>query len=211
MPVKRLVMIMGFQRSGTTALFNTLSTASGVSARHEHPDDEIYAQYELRPEVEIRPVLHSLPGTVLLKPVKESAKRSPLEVAEEFGDYDLTIVWLYRDPVNVYQSWQRKGWVKKVVPNGFGYHWVRRNARCLDSIAALGERLVIVRYEDLVSQPACVDALAERLGFVVRSTLQADSNAGRVHLPAEVQETIDGATRGMLARLDDARSIRPLA
>ena len=83
MPAKRLVMILGFQRSGTTALFNTLASASGVSPRHEHADDDVYDDYFLRPESQVRPVLSALPGMVLLKPVRESRRRSPLEIAEE--------------------------------------------------------------------------------------------------------------------------------
>ena len=91
MPATRLVMILGFQRSGTTALFDTLASAPGVSPRHEHADDDLYDDYFLRPEPQIRSVLAALPGTVLLKPVRESRRRSPLEVAKEYRDYDLSI------------------------------------------------------------------------------------------------------------------------
>lgn len=204
MPAKRLVMIMGFQRSGTTATFRTLATAPGVSPRNEHADDDIYDQYFLRPEPEIRPLLAALPGTVLLKPVRESRRRSPLEVAEEYRDYALSMIWLYRDPVNVYWSWLQMGWLKWH-PKG----WVARNQKCLDSLAALGDKLIVVRYEDLVASPACVEALAMRLGFTVESTLRADSNAGRILVAADVQQQIDAATRSMLEKLDNARSIRP--
>ena len=209
MPAKRLVMIMGFQRSGTTALFDTLASAPGVSPRHEHADDDLYDDYFLRPEPQIGPVLAALPGTVLLKPVRESRRRSPLEVAEEYHDYDLTMIWLYRDPVNVYQSWLEKQWVTN--PEGIGQHWVSRNKKCLASRAALGDTLLIVRYEDLVASPASVAALAGRLGLVVESTLRADSNAGRTHVAAVDQQAIDAATRATLEQLDNARSIRPPA
>lgn len=137
MPAKRLVMIMGFQRSGTTALFDTLASAPGVSPRHEHADDDIYDDYFLRPEPDVRPVLMALPGTVLLKRVRESRRRSPLEVAEEHHDYDLTIIWPYRDPVNVYRSWVEKFWVKSR-PQGMGQQWVTRNEYCLASRTVLG-------------------------------------------------------------------------
>ena len=209
MPAKRLVMIMGFQRSGTTALFDTLASAPGVSPRHEHADDDLYDDYFLRPEPQIGPVLAALPGTVLLKPVRESRRRSPLEVAEEYRDYDLTMIWLYRDPVNVYQSWLEKQWVTN--PEGIGQHWVSRNKKCLASRAALGDTLLIVRYEDLVASPASVAALAGRLGLVVESTLRADSNAGRTRVAAVDQQAIDAVTRATLEQLDNARSIRPPA
>ena len=207
MSVKRLVMIMGVQRSGTTALYSALAAATGVTGRNEHPDDQIYENYYLRPEPEVRATLAALPGTVILKPVRESMRRSPQEVAEEYADYDLTIVWSYRDPVNVYHSWVVKGWVQNYP--GFTSVWLRRNRSCLEAREALGDRLVVVRYEDLVSHPSCCDALAATLGLAIRPEFRADSNLGRVSLPAEVQSTIDGQTRATLARLDAARTIRP--
>ena len=209
MPATRLVMILGFQRSGTTALFKTLASAPGVSPRHEHADDDIYDDYFLRPEPQIRSVLAALPGTVLLKPVRESRRRSPLEVAEEYRDYDLSMIWLYRDPVNVYHSWLEKQWVTN--PEGIGQHWVSRNKKCLASQAALGDTLLIVRYEDLVTSAASVAALAGRLGLTVESTLRADSNAGRTRVAAVDQQAIDAVTRATLEQLDNARSIRPPA
>jgi hypothetical protein len=208
MRAKRLVMILGFQRSGTTAMFETLASSPGVSPRHEAADDDIYDDYFLRPESQIRPLLAALPGTVLLKPVRESRRRSPLEVATEYSDYDLSIIWLYRDPVNVFQSWLEKGWVKSM-PQEFASHWMTRNEGCLDSRGALGDTLIMVRYEDLVAHPACVEDLAGRLGLAVQSTLRADRNAGRACVAADVQEKIDAVTGATLATLDNARSIRP--
>ena len=208
MPAKRLVMIVGVQRSGTTALFHTLASAPGVSPRHEAADDDLYDDYFLRPEPRIRPILAALPGTVLLKPVRESHRRSPVEIAEEYRDYDLSMIWLYRDPVNVYRSWFEKGWVT-CRPRGIGRHWATRNEKCLDSLAALGDKLIVVRYEDLAASPACVEALAGRLGFAVRSTLRADRNAGRSVVAAADQEEIDAVTSDTLRRLDNARSILP--
>ena len=147
---------------------------------------------------------------MLLKPVRESRRRSPLEVATEYSDYDLSIIWLYRDPVNVYRSWLEKGWVKSM-PQEFASHWMTRNEGCLDSRGALGDTLIMVRYEDLVAHPACVEDLAGRLGLAVQSTLRADRNVGRTCLPADVQEKIDAVTRATLVTLDTARSIRPPA
>ena len=209
MPAKRLVMILGFQRSGTTAMFETLASSPGVSPRHEEADDDIYDDYFLRPESQIRPLLAALPGTVLLKPVRESRRRSPLEVATEYSDYDLSIIWLYRDPVNVFQSWLEKGWVKSM-PQEFASHWMTRNEGCLDSRDALGDTLIMVRYEDLVAHPACMEDLAGRLGLAVQSTLRADRNVGRTCLPADVQEKIDTLTCTTVEELDNARSIRPI-
>lgn len=209
MPAKRLVMIMGVQRSGTTALYDGLAAAPGVTGRNEHPNDDLFDDYFLRPEPELRAALAALQGTVVMKPVRESQRRSPREVAEEYRDYDLTIVWPYRDPVNVYHSWVVKGWIKQ--PHGFINRWLMRNEACLGTREALGERLVVVRYEDLVAHPSCGEALAATLGLVHGPSFRADSNLGRTSVPADVQATIDGMTHDTLARLDAARTVRPPA
>lgn len=208
---KRLVMIMGVQRSGTTALFEALATAPGVTARNESPDDEIYVDYFLRPESEIRDVLGSLPGTVLLKPVRESEVRSPRAVAAEYAAYDLRIVWLYRDPVNVFDSYVRRGWrtAQWVSARAFANEWQRRNATAVADATAGGVPLVVIRYEDLCFEPRLMPRLAKRLGLVVNTRFGADSAIGRQRQPEPVRRMIDGYTAEVRSRLDHLRAIRP--
>lgn len=208
MSKKRLIMIMGVQRSGTTALFQTLATSPAVTGRTEHVDDDIYDDYDLRPEPVIRQVLHALPGVVLLKPVNESKRRSPWAVAEEYAAYDVQIIWLYRDPVNVFRSFVERGWARGGHQR-FARSWVARNQLAIDSLGPMGKRLLVVRYEDIVSEPACVVSLAERLGVSVRSCLRADSQLGRKHLPQDVQDQIASDAAAMLAMLHAARAVTP--
>jgi hypothetical protein len=205
---KPLIMIMGVQRSGTSALFNTLASAPGLTGRTEHVGDAIYDDFDLRPEPEIRQVLHSLPGTILLKPVNESKRRAPWAVAEEYAGYELRIIWIYRDPVNVFCSFLQKGWGRGGCQK-FADSWVARNQLAIESIEPLGDRFLVVRYEDIVSNPGCVAALADRLGLSVRSCLRADSQLGRQHLAPEIQAKMQTRTADMPAKLDAARSITP--
>lgn len=208
---KSLIMIMGVQRSGTTALFDILASAPGVSARQETAGDEIYDDYFLRPQPEIREILHAFPGTVLLKPVRESERRSPLQVAEEYRDYDLRIVWLYRDPVNVFHSYVRRGWFEASPAHAvwFAKEWSQRNAEAVDSAGPLGKRLLVVCYEDLTANRFFVTALAKLLGLQVGKGLERDSSGGRISLSQEIQSLIDDnttITRGMLERRRSIRS-----
>lgn len=208
-PRKSLIMILGVQRSGTTALFETLAESPGVVPRHESHWDEIYDNYFLRPEPEIRAFLHALPGTVLLKPVRETERRTPLQVAEDYRDYDLRIIWLYRDPVNVFASYVQRGWsqVSPVDADTFAIHWVRRNLDALAASGPLRERLLMVSYEDLTSHRSLVMDLAARLGLTVRTPLRGDSASGRRSLPREIQDLIDGETFSVRDRLDRQRSL----
>lgn len=207
---KRLIMIMGVQRSGTTAFSETLATDRSIHLRGEHPNDEIYDHFFLRPEPEIRSVLARIEGTPVLKPVRESQRRSPEEVAAEYAGYDLRIVWLYRDPINVYRSWREKGWAQQVAqPQAFIAMWCRRNLKALRSRKALRNRLVLVRYEDLAESPRYVQAIGEALGLSIQSTLRADRGADGRDLPPGHHEAIALGCASTLARLDAARSIAP--
>ncbi len=200
-------MIMGVQRSGTTALFEALAAADGVTARQESAGDEIYADYFLRPEPEIRGTLHALPGTVLLKPVRESEARSPWAVAREYAGYDLQIVWLYRDPVNVFDSYVRRGWASSDPQSidGFVHMWIERNAAALASASELGDRLVVVRSEDLVSDPVNLVLCADALRISVATMFGADSALGRTRQPEACRMAIDERTSWVRAELDQLR------
>ena len=208
---KRLVMVTGVQRSGTTAVFGELSRSPGVSARDESIDDPLYREYYLRPEPQIRGLLDALPGTVLLKPVRETVRRPLLAVSDEYDDYDLRLIWLYRDPVNVFASWVQKGWTKDVPDRvvAFAYHWCRRNESALAAAATLGPRLVIVNYEDLCSARALLPRLARLVGLSSKGSLRTDGRGGRRKLAPSTQATLDAMTRDVRRALDDARSLRP--
>jgi len=210
-PRKKLVMIMGVQRSGTTALFDILAEAPGVSPRQESAGDDIYDDYFLRPEPEIRGILHSLPGTVLLKPVRESERRSPREVAEEYREYDLRIIWLYRDPVNVFHSYVRRGWCddSSVAAYSFGVEWSKRNRAATAAAEKLGDRLLVVSYDDLTTHRPLVLALAEALGLRTTRLLQGDSSGGRRMLPGEMQRVLEDRTEVVRRGLETRRAIRP--
>jgi hypothetical protein len=206
----RLIMIMGVQRSGTTAFSETLATDRSIHLRGERPDDDIYDDFFLRPEPEIRPVLARIGGTLVLKPVRESKRRAPHEVAAEYADYDLRIVWLHRNPCNVYRSWREQGWAQQASqPQTFIGMWCRRNLKALESREALGDRLMFVRYEDLAESPQYVQSIGEALGLSIQSTLRADRGADGRDLPPGHHEAIELGCASTLARLDAARSIAP--
>lgn len=210
-PSKKLIMIMGVQRSGTTALFDILAEAQDVSPREESAGDEIYDDYFLRPEPEIRDLLHALPGTVLLKPVRESERRLPLEVAEEFRDYDLRIIWLYRDPVNVFHSYVRRGWSgdSRAFSCGFASQWSSRNQAAVAAAKRLGDRLLVVNYEDLTTHRTLVFDLAESLGLRTTGVLRGDSDRGRKTLPEDIQRLLEERTEVVRKALDGMRAVRP--
>jgi cytochrome P450 len=202
-------MIMGVQRSGTTALFETLATAPGLTSYHEAADDAVYFDYYLRPEPKIRALLQAAPGSVLLKPVRESELRSLHSLLDEYAAYDLQIIWLYRDPVNVLYSYERLGWAGPDTFETLSWKWVARNQATMEARPKAQSHLTIVRYEDLLRDPALIHTLAHRFDLKVQSTLETDSNAGRKRMSVEAQKAIDQITATTLLQLDQMRSVRP--
>src|SRR5207302_6464742 len=106
-----LIMVMGAQRSGTNVLFDSLATDRTLSAFPEDIDSAFYCNFRLRPLPELAALIERAPGRILLKPISETGTRSRVEVAEEYRSYPLHFVWIYRVPVNVFNSMRRERWL----------------------------------------------------------------------------------------------------
>ncbi len=204
-------MVMGVQRSGTTALFDALCHG-GVTAFQESRDDDIYDNYYLRPEAELRALFEEIPGPVLLKPINETFRRSVGAVFVEYRAYDLHIVWIYRDPVNATHSIQMFGFdVASSTLQELAQQWKRRNQSVLDALHRYSSRITIVRYEDLASCPSMAIALSARLGIGALLNFRGDSGDGRRDMAPEQQMLVDDVTRTTRACMDAARGVLPVA
>src|SRR5437870_650391 len=106
-----LIMVMGVQRSGTSVLYDSLKTDRTLTAFPEDIDSAFYCNFRLRPVSELAPVIERGPARILLKPISETGTRSLAKVAEEYRSYPLHFVWIYRDPVNVFDSMRREKWL----------------------------------------------------------------------------------------------------
>ena len=204
----RLVLVMGVQRSGTNALFKSLTSDPSVLGVNEAPDSAFFQDVLLRPEPELRPHLLAHAGPVVLKPISETNRRSVAAVLDELAAYDPLVAWIYRDPVHCFQShverWQ--GFRDRAAE--FAAHWSERNRLALQALATHGERIAIVRYEDLVEDPQVFAGLCDWLGVPGSYLFRADRGRGRQAQPAEVQAVIDQGTAEVRAALDEARSLR---
>src|SRR5437773_3231729 len=149
-----LIMVMGAQRSGTNVLFGSLATDRTLSAFPEDIDSAFYCNFLLRPLSELAALIERAPGRILLKPISETARRSLGEVAEEYRSYPLRFVWIYRDPVNVFDSMRRERWIaaEDIDRPAHILGWRKRNDYALEFQQQNPEQIAIVRYEDL-----CVD------------------------------------------------------
>jgi hypothetical protein len=207
---KRIIMVMGVQRSGTNVLFQSLSASPGVSAFNESEDNPFFASWYLKPVNEVRRAVEEYPGVIVLKPITETRARSVAEVLTEFREFDVQVVWLYRDPVNVYYSHITKwDYYRQSGPGRFVAEWNRRNRSVIDAAQYFRNRILIVRYEDLIDDPAVFEGLCRALKLDGEYEFWADSQAGRKNLQADVQRTLDEGTRRILLALHEIRSFLP--
>jgi len=207
---KQLIMVMGAQRSGTTALFRSLALDRALTSFDESAEDALYYLYRLRPVRETAPILNAAPGAVLLKPITETFYHSLEELKTEYANYALKFVWIYRDPVNVLHSMSRKGWLPCALESEPGAStWVARNQLALRFQKDHPAAIAIVHYEDLVSDPKIFGSLCKSLDVNGAPVFREDRGSGRSDLPLSVQRAIEAATGATLRALDSARSFRP--
>jgi len=212
----KVIMVMGNQRSGTNALFRSLSGVSAKGSVHETPSlvvvnedvsNPLFDDYFLRPAREVRPWIMALDRPLIMKPISETKTRTALEVAEEYADFDLKVACIYRDPVNVFYS-TLMHWPTMNKPKNFVKNWKMRNIKLLDLCRSRPDISALVRYEDLVKDRYVFKALCGFLGITGAYMFRKDSNAGRKNLTGDVIGYIDREAGGFLGLMDKAKTYR---
>lgn len=101
--IKKLIFVIGYQRSGTNALFYSLSEDKTFKSFNESSNSLIMKNWTLRSERITR--LSFRPNTnVLVKPISENYIRTTHDIYKEYWNYDLFMIFILRDPVNIYFS-----------------------------------------------------------------------------------------------------------
>jgi len=201
---KKLLMVMGYQRSGTNALFDSIDRGGGCIPMVDVEQSEIYDQFDLRPEPKIRDILRAATFPVLLKPVNETKKRSIEDVLNEYKEYEVKIVYIYRDPVHVFGS-QVTLWPQFDDVEEFIYLWNKRNGCALNLPLAWKENLAIVSYTDLISDPQVFSKVCMFLGVPGKYLFRRDQKLGS-QLPDEIQKKIETGTKDTWNALEASRT-----
>jgi hypothetical protein len=206
--MQRLLMIMGIQRSGTNALFNSFSKAGHCVPLLDTDQSDIYDQYYLRPEPILRPFLSDHAKPILLKPVNETKKRSIDAVFEEYRGYDLRVLYIYRDPVNAFFS-QIEMWPEYNDVTEFVQQWNERNLYAINLSPEWKHKFAIVKYQDLSEDPKVFDQACQFFGIQGTYLFRADKNRGRERLTPSIRKQIEDGTRSMLQQMDERRAFLP--
>jgi hypothetical protein len=199
----KIIMVMGVQRSGTNVLRESFGKDPAINDFNESADSELFQDWKLRPEKEIRPVLQRLGGPILTKPISETKFRSIDDVMKEFCDYDVWISWIYRDPINVYYSqiikWEM---VKNRGVDSFINDWNRRNQSILAALQSYSSKIAIVQYENLISHPELFRGLCSFFGINGKYLFRGDSLGGLKNLSDEMKAKITRGTADILTELN---------
>jgi hypothetical protein len=201
----RLVMIIGFQRSGTNALFDSLAAAREIVAFNEDTDSAVFENFFLRPEPEIRGLLHQA-KTVLLKPISETKRRSITELLREYEDYDVKIIHIHRDPVNTFYS---TSVLWPTTAEEFIEIWNSRNSSIFEIPEEEKKNVVFVKYEDMILDPEVFYQAARFAGIRGKYRFHEDSHAGEKNVSREIAVRIEEGTRDVWLRLEQARTFLP--
>jgi len=203
-----LIFIMGVQRSGTNALFRSLR-GGAVAAYNEAHTSAVFESMLLRPEPEVRDVLSNHHGPVLIKAISEIKRRSLADVFDAYSAYDLKVVWIYRDPVNCYASHIERWTEFRGRESAFVESWCARNRLVLDMLPSHGDRIVLVRYRDLIEDIQLIKNVGNFLGIRGRYRFRTDSNKGREVLSETRVRTLIEGTQEVWDELQELRSFAP--
>ncbi|MBD3245631.1 MAG: hypothetical protein GF333_01295 [Candidatus Omnitrophica bacterium] len=222
----KLVMVSGIQRSGTSVLYYTLLNGKTCCGYEEAIDSELFKDWNLKPESQIRECLQNSEKPVLIKMPNATADHRINQILEEFHAYTVYLVWIYRDPVNVCYStlehYRHRTDAKQAfydsiarypdplaAIDGFIEQWRERNRQVIDALSLSAQNIFVVKYEDLVEDPGVVAALCRHLGIAFRYNFRPDSNAGYTYLPEDVCRKIARMTADVWCQLDECRHFTP--
>ena len=175
---KHVVFVLGCQRSGTTMLLATLNESAQIDVYYES-DERAFESFRLRERDVVEPLIASSTATaVALKPICDS-HLAPELLSAYAGSKG---IWIYRDYRDVANSalakwgndavdflrWGsrqrglsqetldrvRRVWRPGIAPHeAFALFWYQRNHLFFDLDLANDPRVLLVRYENLVTKP----------------------------------------------------------
>ncbi|MDA9952392.1 sulfotransferase domain-containing protein [Chitinophagales bacterium] len=99
----KIVMILGYQRSGTSAMISSFENCKNYTIHSESNNSWLMHKWLLRPEKNIRYSLNKR-KRLITKPITESYLRTSGELFEEYKNYDVQYILLLRNVENIFYS-----------------------------------------------------------------------------------------------------------
>lgn len=195
-----ILMILGYQRSGTNALFKSFKKDTRYAFHNESNYSEMMESWALRPEKEIRYFLNK-EAKIVTKPISESYLRTTRELFEEYKGYDVRYVLIIRDIVNIYYSNNEHD--RDYYDNDIDKFVSLYNERMSLTLIGLEDRDgLVIRYEDVIDNPEFYFKVCDYLGITGNHIFRKDSNLGNKNLSEAELNTIEKGTSEIKEQLD---------
>ncbi len=215
-PKRKMIWVMGMQRSGGTALMNSFLKDSNLDVYKQIDSDLFYhgPEHYLRPEPLISSKLDISSQTLVLEPKSETKIREVADVLNEFTNYDVRIIWNYRHPFDVFISRQQKypnqEWTKDI--DRFIELWNKRNQSIINVLNNQKSNITIIKLEDIIKEPSVYNQLCVSIGikgnYIFRRYEKSFKNA-RQGVSEDVQRKISEGTAEVWSILEERRSFKP--
>jgi len=173
---KRVILLMGVQRSGTNALRKSLEHDTSIISYNEGIYNIFFEKWLLRPKKSYTEFLTQLNfKTVLLKPVQETRLKKIEEIITGFDIFNCYIIWPFRNPINVYYSQNKKS--KRSIKS-FIADWNKRNSDAIDFYINKKDDILFVEYEKLLTDKEYLNNIFKYTNINGKDIFLNDSNAG---------------------------------
>jgi len=207
---KAIFFVMGIQRSGGSTLLDAFRRKRNVSIFTEK-DKRFFENFFLKPEALIRPLLEESKQFTFIEAKSETKIRNVIDLFSEFSQYNVKVIWNYRNPVRVYYSrlikYPLEDWV--VDHNQFCEMWNHRNGSVLNALNQYRDDIAIVKLEDLIESKMMFKQLCDFVGVKGRNKFFRDKKKIEKYISEKIIENITDRTSTVLYHLDVNRRFIP--
>jgi len=174
-------------------------------------DKRFFENFFLKPEALIRPLLEESKQFTFIEAKSETKIRNVIDLFSEFSQYNVKVIWNYRNPVRVYYSrlikYPLEDWV--VDHNQFCEMWNHRNGSVLNALNQYRDDIAIVKLEDLIESKMMFKQLCDFVGVKGRNKFFRDKKKIEKYISEKIIENITDRTSTVLYHLDVNRRFIP--
>lgn len=196
----KIVMILGYQRSGTSALISSFEKDEDYAIYTESNNSLLMYKWLLRPEKNIRFFLNKT-KKIITKPITESYIRTSGELFEEYKNYDIQYILLVRSVENIFYSNSKHD--NEYYGNDIEKFIPLYNKRMKNTLTGLDKKNgLVIKYEDIIDKPVIYDKICDFLGLKGDYIFRKDSNLGLKNLSDNQQTILNNRTLEIKSKTD---------
>jgi hypothetical protein len=201
-----LVMVAGYQRSGTTVLIESFEALNPECTFNESPDNAAFTNKNLHRKDVLLPIAEALGGTLIVKPNKLFHHNTVDEVLDRYRRFRVRIIWAFRDPVETYISngvmRRKRGHTEDQPVEEFADKWIERNEKAIDAFDRRLTPVKFVNYNTIAERTEARELqLSKFTGRPVKLLHDGSQASRRAAMAPDKAAAIDQLTSTTLGRL----------